>query len=424
MNIMKNMGSLQNGLTYSLFMPLAECDLQQYMMRNPDAPHSNEAKASMLLSAAGLADAIRYLHKSLRTTDLEELSCFHMDLKPQNILIVKDPDGTTWWKLSDFNMSRVKRIRKPSPDGFTMRRRPTISEQVYNINNLFKRAERDHSDSSGSSITPPPRGFGTYVAPEFCVGDDVGAESDTWSLGCVICVLFSYLHRGNAGVVDFCNQRAEQGHDSFFTFTNPGTRYRLSNARINGAVLSWLQDLRLQTARQNSDEGVIFDTVLEFVRQKVLIIDPSVRQETTAEDISDQLKKAQKNYHVIDSRTDLSPKVPGPRQGFSEKWKLKLRPKSTTRISQSDWSLPLPLGDWRKCVFGPAGDPLVYVTTSSIVVYSLDHVLLSGNNNDLIERGTVRPATEGRLWSDSVAASERLVIAATNHKWFDVSIDV
>jgi serine/threonine protein kinase len=97
-NIMNSLGSLEIGSTYSLFMPLADCDLKQYMELHPTPPKSPMLKAKIVQCAVGLAGAIVYLHDELESPVYEKLSCFHMDLKPQNILVVIDPDtGNEEW---------------------------------------------------------------------------------------------------------------------------------------------------------------------------------------------------------------------------------------------------------------------------------------------------------------------------------------
>jgi serine/threonine protein kinase len=97
-NIMKSLGSLEIGSTYSLFMPLANCDLKRFMEMNPTPPGSPTHKAKFVQCAAGLAGAIVYLHDELESPVYEKLSCFHMDLKPQNILVVIDRDtGEQEW---------------------------------------------------------------------------------------------------------------------------------------------------------------------------------------------------------------------------------------------------------------------------------------------------------------------------------------
>jgi serine/threonine protein kinase len=267
-NIMKSLGSLESGSTYSLFMPLANCDLKQYMERHPDPPTTSSQKAGIVQCAVGLAGAIVYLHEELESQIYEKLSCFHMDLKPQNILVVINPtNGEHLWKLSDFNMSRVKMKRKPPAEQRSIRRSLTfIDKEVYEVNKLFKRRIPDSADRSVTDYTINRRGTGTYLAPEACIeGHPVQAESDTWSLGCVISVVFSYLFGGQEAVNAYSDLRGKKEIDRFFTFTTSNGPPRLKTTQINEAVKNWHQDLRMRTKKRDPQEGAIFDALIKFL---------------------------------------------------------------------------------------------------------------------------------------------------------------
>jgi serine/threonine protein kinase len=142
------------------------------------------------------------------TDTFEKLSCFHLDLKPRNILVVIEKDESTnefvqRWKLSDFNMSKAK-ARHHAADTKSLQRSWTLPEKIYDFNELFQRRRPNVSDPSMTMPTANPRGDGTYSAPEARnPGGKVQAESDTWSLGCVLCVVFSYLDSGAKGVEEF-----------------------------------------------------------------------------------------------------------------------------------------------------------------------------------------------------------------------------
>lgn len=74
----------------------------------------------------------------------------HRDLKPGNILILKNADGSYTAKLLDFGIARLDEL-------------------------------------SGSNLTATGELLGTplYMSPEQCLGQDVDARSDLYSLGCV-----------------------------------------------------------------------------------------------------------------------------------------------------------------------------------------------------------------------------------------------
>lgn len=170
-NILENLGSLEVGDTYSLFMPLAICDLKEYMMKiNPHSPTTSTAKANLIRSAQGLAEGLAYLHNDIRTADLQHVVCYHMDLKPANILVFReniDGEDRDIWKLSDFGMSRVKIKHDDHGDG---------PERMFD-----RRFVRRKPTEASVSATINRRGEGTYLAPESTMATKrMRTESDVW----------------------------------------------------------------------------------------------------------------------------------------------------------------------------------------------------------------------------------------------------
>lgn len=427
-NILESMGSLKNGSIYSLFMPLAKFDLKQFMERYKAPPQTLIQKAKLVKCAVGLADAIKYLHEELETPGYERLSCFHMDLKPQNILVFIDPKtGDQQWKLSDFNMSRVKMKRKETVEQLTLGRTTTLYDNVYEINKLFKRRIPDTSNASVTDYTIGRRGTGTYLSPESCIeGHPVHAESDTWSLACVISVVFSYLYGGHAAVTEYSELRGRNDIDSFFSYPEGTKSRKLSEARINDGVKKWHKHLRMRTKQKMPDESPIFEAMIRFLDDKVLIIDPKKRSKTAAKDVREELIKAWREFNALAKRppTSVQPlkrrfKIP-----IIKDWSL--RGHSETDALYLNWEIPLPTV--RACAFGPDAKPLVCVMDNVLKAYSLEHVLISSNTNDfeynLIDYGEGKPENRTRHWIPYVGASSRYILAATNHNEFDVSVRV
>src|ERR1700710_2291274 len=58
--------------------------------------------------AKALAGALVFLHNGLQTNRPRQQAVCHLDLKPKNILVFKDPQspGTRVWKISDFGIVR------------------------------------------------------------------------------------------------------------------------------------------------------------------------------------------------------------------------------------------------------------------------------------------------------------------------------
>lgn len=413
-NIMESWGSLQIGSTYSLFMPLADCDLHRYMETHPSPPDSFKNKAKLVQCAVGLAGAIVYLHEELETPNYEKLSCFHMDLKPQNILVI-DRNGQQQWKLSDFNMSRVKGQRKISSELVP----PSRSATFYEINNLFKQKKPDITNSFTES-TVNRRGAGTYLAPEACLGYPLHAESDIWSLGCVMSVVLTYLHGGYAAVEEFSDLRSKKSHDSFdrfFTLSRGKELCGISDVRINDGVLRWFRRLRTES---NKSEKLLFANLTRFLMANVFIVKPADRRGTKASHIREKLVDA---FQVYSGMSEASAKPPSTPKSPSRLLEI-FRPSRTSKTGLSlrslgpSISLATPI---RACMFGPDAQPLICVTDRELVAYSVHHVSSADDMDNIGAYGTASPHDKGRLWTTNVDVSTQLIIAATDHHEFDVS---
>ncbi|KAF7543273.1 hypothetical protein G7Z17_g10871 [Cylindrodendrum hubeiense] len=268
-NILESFGSIEIGNTYSLLMPFAMCDLRGYMMEHHKSqPSTTEAKAKMVLCAEGLSGGLNFLHTKMQTSDrTEDLVCYHMDLKPSNILVFRDtthdPEGFIW-KLSDFGMSRVK-IRRGR------------SEVEKDFNTWFKL--RNDNPESTPSATINRRGEGTYLAPESKLsGPSMKSPSDVWSLGCVLSVLFAYLEEGKAGVESYQRERNNNpkadGIDRFFLRAG-----NFSPARVHPAI-SIRHKRLVEAARQRSlEESQIVSHMLTYLETSVFKLEPKDRND-------------------------------------------------------------------------------------------------------------------------------------------------
>ena len=412
-NIMESWGSLEYGTTYSLFMPLADCDLMEYMATRTQ-PHSFGEKAAFVKCAVDLAGAIDFLHEQLVSPNYEKLSCFHMDLKPQNILVVIR-DGVHTWKLSDFNMSRVKGRKNP---GLLPNRSPTF----YDINKLFKQEKPIVPTSSMGESTVNRRGTGTYLAPEACIGDSVQAESDIWSLGCVVSIVFTYMCEGFSGVQTFSKLRSSRSRDltdCFFTLSRKRDLPKISDAVLNDGVPRWLKQLR--TTQPTDPEKAILEDLTRFLEKHVFVIDPARRRSTTAEQVRVKLVDAFNGYR----------KIPEPRLEPTTSPRSRPRSKifgyfmSPTKVNSSTTSLPIRLETkldppLLTCVLGSEACPLVCATSRKLKAFEVHHINSEAATDNLVESESVSPLNVTLSWSKHVAASIRYVLAATDNEEFEV----
>jgi serine/threonine protein kinase len=407
---MESWGSLEFGTTYSLFMPLANCDLMEYM-ESRTQPQSFGEKAAFVKCAVDLAGAIDFLHEQLVSPNYEKLSCFHMDLKPQNILVVIR-DGVHTWKLSDFNMSRVKGRKNP---GLQPNRSPTF----YDINKLFKQEKPIVPTSSLADSTVNRRGTGTYLAPEACIGDAVQAESDIWSLGCVITIVFTYMCKGFSGVKSFSELRSSKSRDltdCFFTLWRKRDLPKISDAVLNDGVTRWLKQLR--TTQPTDSEKAILEDLTRFLEKQVFVIDPARRKSTTADQIRHKLVNASNGYRRIPEPRFEPPTSPRPRLIFEI-----LR--SPTRVNSSTISRPIRLNTnldppLVTCVLGSDACPLVCATSRKLKAFQVHHITSEVATDNLTESESVSPLNLTLSWSKHVAVSTQYVLAATDDEEFEV----
>lgn len=259
-NIVDNFGCLAiSPNKYSLFMPLAICDLSQYMKDIHQFPPSATAeRAEIICSARGLAGGLRFLHYEMKTRQGEDLVCYHMDLKPSNVLIFKDDDGKKIWKISDFGMARVKLKKKDDK---------VVKEKDFN--SWFVKRPK-HAPEPSSTGTRNQRGEGTYLAPESLASKStMKTSSDVWSLGCVLSAVFVFLEEGWTGVTRYSEERSEHakanGIDRFFLYnkdlepieeTHPVTKV-------------WHKRLVRSAEKRDPREGKALEQMLRFLENSV-----------------------------------------------------------------------------------------------------------------------------------------------------------
>lgn len=288
-NILENYGALEIGTSmYSLFMPLAICDLRAYMMEHHRArPNTTMEKAKIILSAEGLAGGLNFLHNEMKTSDMEDLVCYHMDLKPNNILIFRETrDGETRniWKLSDFGMSRVK-IRRRGQDG----------EREKDFDSWFVRRRRPQDPSLSATLNR--RGEGTYLAPESISSTrSMKAESDVWSLACVISVVFAYLEEGSEGVARYQEARMQHtnadGYDRFFLRGRGFTP-----TKVHPVVTRWHTHLIDKASQRDSREGDAVRFMLRYLEDAVFEINQFKRR--GAKEVQEMLLETFKKYRSL-----------------------------------------------------------------------------------------------------------------------------
>ena len=190
----------------------------------------------------GIATALSHLHNDLLAQDLQPLSGYHLDIKPENILIYADAfSGCGIWKLSDFGSSYLY---------------PQDSGQL-----------------------PPHPGFGTYEPPECQMSLPQSQAYDIWSLGCIFLECTAWLIKGSDAIAEFAEDRLNDvkvsgnmfKDDYFFTleFNESNTPVR---ALTRPAVIQWIRALE-----RNSQCNEAISELLHLIENELLQVDQSKR---------------------------------------------------------------------------------------------------------------------------------------------------
>ncbi|KAF9771866.1 hypothetical protein IL306_010484 [Fusarium sp. DS 682] len=436
-NILKSFGTLLiegKPSIFSLVMPLAELDLQEYMRRNLEIPIDISTRESILRSAMGLASGLNFLHNGMHTPQGDQLVCYNMDLKPSNILIFHDhhrKSGVTHrdmiWKLSDFYLSRVKKKTRPQ-------------EGIIDLRTLFKTHFKEISSQASAPQNLRRTDMFLPVEAEL-ESQKMNEKSDIWSLGCIISLLFTYLGEGYKGVEAFSVSRLRYGNrnvDYFYEYNKYGTGFA-----INRAVVAQHEKLIKFATERSRSEGVATKYMLKALESVVLVIDQDSR--CSADTIVELLKATLQKYSAVESEfivPEIGPIPVSPRQivknYVSDRLLGRRNRQPTIQANVRRWRLDSDKSlRYKDCVCSPDGSRLAYWTEKVITLFD-DR---SGLSNSIPYRGTdsVGPGTSSTRieqeqvltiagqhvledWSlswRSVKLTDRYLIAATTDEVFN-----
>ncbi|QDS67853.1 hypothetical protein FKW77_007588 [Venturia effusa] len=301
-SILLHLGTIEHGRNHYILLDYAENgDLEQFLnggiINEQAIPqynykslfpslHEEDLPIHLLKQCIGLAGALRWLHGNIELDDGKgNTSCVHMDLKPSNILIMRDPTSKVGkWKISDFGISVVK-SEDTQEDG-----------NVISVGDLSRIGEQ--SKANNTVNTRPRRHVGAYQAPEVkrlesfidvsrLTADQkgVGRKSDVWSFGCILAEVLTFA-LGKTGrqfelVKEFQAYRRgrrdndyfyeEVGHQrsssTYLTARDPQKRFQ-----IRPSVTEWLDDLHRRAASPQRWIDCFVGTI-----KRVLIVDKDNR---------------------------------------------------------------------------------------------------------------------------------------------------
>ncbi|KAJ4301464.1 hypothetical protein N0V90_003556 [Kalmusia sp. IMI 367209] len=205
-NVMLPLASLVQGKQRYLIYDLAEMDLSNYMWKlSPTYSFNVDSAKGVLKNGTDLVGALKWIHQYKPYH-----SIWHGDIRPENILILKDSSREIW-KLADFDRSRDK----------------------INL-----------SESDGSLN---PNDQQSYRSPE----RKRGKRGDVWSMACMITLILSWLADGPKGIGEFLTKRNKgiaSNPDTFYNWEEPGS----SNV-LSPMVGEWLEILREKAEKMASD---------------------------------------------------------------------------------------------------------------------------------------------------------------------------
>ena len=245
-----------------------------------------EQKKKVFSHTIGLAGALAYLHDELFIASTgEQLCCYHLDLKPHNILVFEEGDNVIW-KVSDFGISQIKRIP-------ASRAHFEPEHRVSFLNSIFK---PDKSGADPSSGVANPRDAGTYTAPEARhKAEKVTRTSDVWSLGCVMTLVLTFLDNQRTGIGKFEAARMKDRDDDMFydSFT---TRFGESRPSLRPSIPVWLDYLTESAKKRSEHEGKVVGQASDLIRSRMLLPEPADRY--TAKRVEEKLRSIQDCFDV------------------------------------------------------------------------------------------------------------------------------
>ena len=402
-NIATTRASLEWGNTYRLFFDLAKCNLWEYFEQYGDTIRTLEDKQSVFGQTIGLAGALAYLHDDLYLASTnEQLQCYHLDLKPQNILVF-ERSGKRIWKISDFGISQIKRIPI---------NQSTSEHHVSFLDNIFKLKEPDKDPSSGVDNS---RYGGTYAAPEAKEkSDTVTRKSDVWSLGCVITLVLTFLHNPSQGIDQFQKARArDRSHDWFFD--SKALKSGSENREIlHVSVSTWLDKLNGEVLKTDESEAKAMKMATDLLRNRIFLKDQEKRH--SAKSVERELRFIQSSF------TELIKSPETPITPTKKVWPLGVPdwihfPKGSHKLVKPQQSWPFDILHTRqKCNFSVDGEYLCIASNDFIAVKP---VLGIKQRQVSQQTDTSLASPKGKKWADFSTGSKYLC-AALDSDYFGV----
>lgn len=238
----------QLGDKFNILFPCAKTNLHEYLRdRKWHAPqYTRISKNPLWEQVLGITKA---LSKIINFADPEDPSHvifgWHLDLKPQNILVDNATDGSRdIFKITDFGQTRFE----------------------------------------AAFVTRISGGGGTeaYAPPEY-LDETQNRTYDVWSLGIIVLEILIYAIRGVDGLLhhdtglDIVRSSTEDSHENSRFYIGRGSR-----ARIKPKILEWKENLFQDPILQDEENHEFVENLLRII---MLMLEPQMKKRITIDEV-------------------------------------------------------------------------------------------------------------------------------------------
>ncbi|RDW79545.1 hypothetical protein BP6252_04183 [Coleophoma cylindrospora] len=305
-NIMNVIASLRIGEQYSLFFDVADCDLWVYLENKP-MPRSNEhkLKAQLLQCCCDIVGALDFLHRQLKDDDGNPIRCFHLDIKPHNILVMDRDSEKMKWKLTDFGISEFEYKPRDQTSGRAMSEKSTGK---VHLDELFaERQNVSYTTRPFQGTFAPPE-----TAPEMKSREPRCAANDIWSFGCVLVLVLGFIFKqGAPELLDYL--RTFKREDTFYVIEKRRfIRNQECVPKLDPGVLRLFNELPNKIPQDRKADRKMCGSVIKVLKRNILL--PKHEDRSTAEklkpilaEIVSEYKSRQSIAKGPDSKASSSP---------------------------------------------------------------------------------------------------------------------
>jgi serine/threonine protein kinase len=453
-SVMMTRASLQRGTTFSVFFDLALGDLSNYMKEEGNRSDDWKWKRHILCQTFLLAQGLNYLHNQLIDESSHRLiSCFHTDLKPSNILVVKAPsisDGDEplfdiSFKITDFSVSRISYRNHKNVTGADVE---GIDVKEADVGRPF------HQESArDKSVTSSVGASMQCLAPEALAKNArVKASADIWAFGCVLSIVVAWVYGGQKAIERFSTERAHAtgaafttSADWFFTPFGSGKVFPKEHEfvatieeatgeekervlTVNPAVQPWF--MRIVNGSQGMEQ-LMYRKIWDLLGSSILIAKPERRDPIEAvwdslEGILSVTMEDARHTHPLvsplntrkPSTTQSSSTAHSPRPShLSEKPELlTLQPYKGSEAGYKSNIVKVELKNKKgasRCIASPNGMHFVFFDIQNISLTSLKDSLLDPSSKSHTDDAKSLHPPDKQSWA-TVGLSANYLCAATN----------